>query len=69
MPTRVVVFSVGGDLLITGPSNASVAEVRIMLIVKIAMTDLGNVTQFVGFEVKRDTEAGTVELNKGKDAL
>ena len=38
------------DLLITGPSNASVAEVRSMLMATFAMTDLGDVTQIIEIE-------------------
>ena len=57
------------DLLITGPSNTSVAEVRSMPMATFAMTDLGDVTQILGIEVKRDKEAGTIELNQGKYTL
>ena len=57
------------DLLITGPSNASVAEVRSMLMAIFAMTDLGDVTQILGIEVKHQKELGTIELNQGKYTL
>lgn len=57
------------DLLITGPSEVSVAEVRSMLMEKFAMTDLGDVSQIFGIEVTRNKEAGTIELNQGKYTL
>ena len=54
------------DLLITGPSNASMAEVRRVLMEKFAVTDLGDVSQILGIEVKRDKAAGTIELSQGQ---
>ena len=39
------------DLLITGPSNASMVKVRRVRIEKFAMTDLGDVSQIPGIEV------------------
>ena len=49
------------DLIIAGPSNASVADVRNMLSARYATTDLGDVTQIMGIEVQRNKEAGTIE--------
>ena len=49
------------DLIIAGPSNASVADVRNMLSSRYATTDLGDVTQIMGIEVQRNKEAGTIE--------
>ena len=57
------------DLLITGPSNASMAEVRRELMEKLPMTDLGDVSQILGIEVKRDKAAGTIELSQGQYTL
>ena len=57
------------DLLITGPSNAIMAEVRRELTEKFAMTDLGDVYQILGIEVKRVKAAGTIELSQGQYTL
>ena len=57
------------DLLITGPSNQCVAETRIMPMAKLATTDLGDVSQVLGIEVKRDKKARTIELNQGNYTL
>ncbi|CAM9126504.1 unnamed protein product [Laminaria digitata] len=57
------------DLIITGPSTANVAEARSMRMAKIDMTEFGDVTQILGVDVKRDKEAGTIELNRGRYAL
>ena len=50
------------NLLIIGPSNASVADVRNTLMARFVMTDVGDVTQLVGTEVKRNKEAYNIEL-------
>ena len=57
------------DLLITGRSNASMAEVRRELMEKFAMADLGDVPQILGIKVKRDEAAGTIELSQGEYIL
>ena len=57
------------DLLITGPSNASMTEVRRVLTEKFAMTDHRDVSQIMGIEVKRDKAAGTIELSQGQYTL
>ena len=41
----------GDDLAITGPSNASVADIGSMLMEKFAVSDLGDVSQILGIEV------------------
>ena len=51
------------DLLITGPPNVSVADVQNMLLVRFAMTDLGDATQFLEIRVKRNKEAGIIEAS------
>ena len=53
----------------TGPSNASMAEVERLLMEKFAMTDLGNVSQILGIEVKRDKAAGAIKLSQEQDTL
>ena len=57
------------DLLITGPSTASMVKVRHVLMETCAMTDLGDVSQILGIEVKRDKAAGTIELSQGQYTL
>ena len=57
------------DLLIAGPSNASMVEVRRVLMEKFALTDLGDVSPILGIEVKRDKAAGTIELSQGQYTL
>ena len=49
-------------LLITGSSNASVAEVRRLLVEKFA--DLGDVSKILGMGVQRDKAAGTNKLSR-----
>ena len=53
------------DLFITGLSNASVTEVRDVLMATFAMTDLGDVQVIMGVEVKHNMEPGTIELDQG----
>ena len=57
------------DLLVTGPSIASMTEVRCVLMEKFAMTDLGDVSRILGIEVKRHKAAGTIELSQGQYTL
>ena len=40
-----------------------------MLMATFAMTDLGDVTQVLGIEIKSNKELGTIELNQGKYTL
>ena len=54
------------DVFITGLSNASVTEVRDVLMATFATTDLGDVPLVMGVEVKRNMEPGTIELDQGK---
>ena len=67
--TYIMVTLFVDDLLITGPSNANMAEVQRELVEKFAMTDLGDVSQILGIEVKRDKAAGTIELSRGQCTL
>ena len=57
------------DLLIIRLSNKSMVEVRRVLMEKFAMTEHGDASQILGFQVERDKAAGTIELSQGQYTL
>lgn len=57
------------DILLTGPSNKALQEVRHELQNSFAMTDLGQATQVLGIDIKQNLSKGTITLSQEKYTL
>lgn len=54
------------DLIITGPSKATLDQVRNNLKTAFSMSDLGPVTQILEIDIDYDRQAGIIKLSQGK---